>query len=69
VDVTGEPLTQAQAEDFLQILETTKCAMVDTETISIVQEEVASFFSGDKTAQEVAEIIQNRVQLHLWEQS
>jgi ABC-type glycerol-3-phosphate transport system substrate-binding protein len=69
VDVTGEPLTQAQAEDFLRILETTKCAMVDTETISIVQEEAASFFSGDKTAQEVAEIIQNRVQLHLWEQS
>lgn len=69
VDVTLEPLTQAEAEEFLALIESTACTMVDAETRAIVQEEVPAFFDGDKTAQQVAEIIQNRVQLHLWEQA
>ena len=68
VEVELEPLTQAEADALLHLIETATCAMVDAETIAIVQEEAAAFFSGDKTAQQVAEIIQNRVQLHLWEQ-
>lgn len=36
--------------------------------IPIVQEEAAAFFSGDKTAEEVAKIIENRVKIYLSEQ-
>lgn len=68
VEVTLEPLTQAEAEEFQALIESAECTLVDAETRAIVQEEVPAFFDGDKTAQQVAEIIQNRVQLHLWEQ-
>ena len=34
---------------------------------SIIMEEAAAFFAGDKSAHEVAGIIQNRVQLYLEE--
>lgn len=37
--------------------------------IPIVQEEAGAFFSGDKTAEEVAAIIENRVKIYLSEQS
>lgn len=69
VDLEPASLSQAEADTLLELIESTPCAFVDAEIRNIVQEEVASFFSGDKTAQQVAEIIQNRVQLHLWEQS
>jgi multiple sugar transport system substrate-binding protein len=36
---------------------------------SIVQEEVTAFFTGDKSAEETAKIIQNRVSIYLSEQS
>ena len=35
----------------------------------IIQEEAAAFFNGDKTAEETARIIQNRVEIYLGEQS
>lgn len=35
----------------------------------IVKEEAAAYFAGDKTAEEVAEIIENRVKIYLSEQS
>ena len=35
------------------------------QVLSIVREEAEAFFAGDKTAEETAEIIQNRVQLYL----
>ena len=38
------------------------------EVISIVLEESAAFFAGQKTAEEVAELIQNRVQIYVNEQ-
>lgn len=37
--------------------------------LDIVQEEAEAYFTGDKTAEETAEIIQNRVQLYLDENS
>jgi len=67
VELSLEPLTEAQAAELLELIETAHCALVDTETREIVAEETAAFFSGDKTAQETAEIIQNRVRIHLSE--
>lgn len=37
--------------------------------ITIVQEEASAFFAGDKTAEDVAAIIENRVRIYLSEQS
>lgn len=42
---------------------------LDSPVIAIVQEEAGAFFAGDKSAEEVAAIIQNRVQIYLSEQS
>ncbi len=69
MDVVLDPMTEEEMELLLGLLEDAECSLVDADTRQIVLEEVAAFFSGDKTAQEVAEIIQNRVQLHLWEMS
>lgn len=35
----------------------------------IIQEEAQAYFAGDKTAQEAAELIQNRVKLYVSENS
>lgn len=37
------------------------------EIVKIIEEEAESYFQGRKTAEQVAEIIQNRVQLYLHE--
>lgn len=42
--------------------------ILDEVVIQIVDEEVPMFFHGDKTAEQVAEIIQNRVSLYVSEQ-
>lgn len=42
---------------------------LDSPVIAIVQEEASAFFVGDKSAEEVAAIIQNRVQIYLSEQT
>ena len=36
-----------------------------TSILAIIYEETGSFWAGDKTAEDTAEIIQNRVQLYL----
>lgn len=40
----------------------------DTENISIIYEEITPYFTGEKNAQEVAKIIQNRFSIYLSEQ-
>ena len=44
------------------------CADNESPAISIVKEEAAAFFAGDKSAEEVAKIVQNRVSIYLSEQ-
>jgi len=48
---------------LLQILNSSSVYYPDIEVLAIIQEEAALFFSGQKTAEEVANLIQNRVQL------
>ena len=69
VDLTGTPLTQEEAEYILTCIETATPQMVDADLKAIVQEECEAFFAGDKAAEAVAEIIQNRVMIYLSERS
>ena len=60
------PLSEAGAQSLRQTIASVTVGRVsDTKINSIIQEEVQSFFSGDKPAEAVAETIQSRVQTHL----
>ena len=69
VDLTGKPITQDQADAYIRMIENASCAMVDPNIEAIVREETDAFFAGDKTAEETAAIIQNRVSIYLGEKS
>lgn len=63
------PKGDYRIEEYRQIME--KCEGISTDTSAIediIWEEVGGYFSGDREAEAVAEIIQNRVQLYLKEQ-
>ena len=63
-------LTQEQADAFLAYVnDATVSGNYDTDILNIVTEEAAAFFAGDKTADEVAKLIQNRVTIYLGETS
>lgn len=63
---TPAPLTEKQLEKLIGfICSTNRRPYADEDIRNIIEEETGAFFSGDKTAQEAAEIIQNRAQLRL----
>ena len=69
-EVKVKPLSQEQAQklkDYILGIKATDC--YDEEVSKIVEEETATFYSGQKTAEQVAEIIQNRVTTYLNENS
>ena len=51
------------------IYSTSKLVQTDSVLIGIVLDEIDAFFYGDKPAEEVAKIIQNRAQTYVWEQT
>ena len=62
-------LTQEEVDFVLDVINrTTHVAEYDQDIMKIVNEEVGAFFAGDKTAEEVAKMIQNRVGLYVMEQ-
>ena len=64
------PVTQDQAEDFKAYVNSASlCGDYDTDIMDIVTEEAGAFFAGDKTAEEAAKLIQNRVTTYLGENS
>ena len=64
------PVTQDQAEDFKAYVNNASlCGDYDTDIMDIVTEEAGAFFAGDKTAEEAAKLIQNRVTTYLGENS
>ena len=69
VEIDAKPITQAQADAYIHMIENASCAMVDPNVEAIVKEETDAFFAGDKTAEETASIIQNRVSIYLGERS
>ena len=61
-----DPFTQAEADQLYDfICSVSKAAYYDENVINIVSEETGSFFSGSKSAKDVAGMIQNRVQLYV----
>ncbi len=61
-----KPLSEEQANSLAGfILSLNRRYYRNEEILAIVTEEAEAFFAGDKTAEEAAEIIQNRVQLYL----
>lgn len=65
-----KPLTEAQVEEFKSYIE--GCGIYgiyDYDILEIISEEAASYFAGDKSVDEVASLIQNRVSIYLGENS
>lgn len=66
----GQSYPESCGETLLELISDAAGKRVwDSVVDGIVEEETEAFFAGDKTAEEVAEIIQNRVSIYLAEQS
>ena len=62
------PVTQAQIDDLTNLLENGQAGSIrNLYPLAIIAEECDSYFSGDKSAEEVTRIIENRVGLYLQE--
>lgn len=58
--------TQEEADAVRELIDnTTTLVSQDTQIMSIINEEVAPYFEGQKSVQEVADIIQNRIQTYV----
>ena len=69
-EYTMAPLTQEQVDDFKTLIDgATPGGAYDTDIQEILQDEAGAYFAGDKTADEVAKLIQNRVSIYLGETS
>ena len=61
-------MTQEEVDQLVEMLKTFKNVVrYDDTLINIISEEAEPYFNGQKTAGEVAQIIQNRVQIYLRE--
>lgn len=61
-----DQFTQAEADKLFDfVCGVNKTGYADEDVMKIISEEAGSFFSGSKSAQEVATMIQNRVQLYV----
>lgn len=68
VTYTEEDLTEEKIEEYRRTLEEARSCPVRTAPIlDIILEESADYFNGSKSAEEVSEIVTNRVQLYLRE--
>jgi ABC-type glycerol-3-phosphate transport system substrate-binding protein len=67
---TVDPITQEQADAFVEYVNgATTVATYDSDIMDIVTEEAEAYFAGDKSAEEVTKLIQNRVSIYLGETS
>ncbi len=68
VDITAS--TQEQVTQFKELIQSAQSLpSYDDELNNIIYEETASYFEGQKTAQEVADVIQSRVEIYVSENS
>lgn len=67
-EVIIDPMTKEEATEFTEFLSSlTLVGSYDQSVSEIINEEAQAFFEGQKTAQQVADIIQSRVQLYISE--
>ncbi|MBQ7955857.1 MAG: extracellular solute-binding protein [Lachnospiraceae bacterium] len=65
-EIILEPLTKAQVEEiFDYVSSVTQTYSYDQDLVDIINEEAAPFFEGEKSVDEVAKIIQGRIQLYV----
>lgn len=61
-----EPMTQAQVDEIVQFIYSVDKVYYNNEEVrNIINEDMEAFYTGQKTAQDVANIIQSRVQLYV----
>jgi hypothetical protein len=69
-DQEAKPVTAEQAKEYRELIDgITMISQNDREITGIILEEAAAYFNGQKTSEEVAELIQNRVQTLVYERS
>jgi ABC-type glycerol-3-phosphate transport system substrate-binding protein len=62
-------VTQEQADKIMALIDSADTALVfDDNVMNIVRDEAAAYFAGEKTAEDTAALIQNRVGLYINEQ-
>ena len=62
-------LTQEQADKILELVRTTaKVRDNDPELMTMITNEAEAFFSGQRTAEEVGQLLQSKVSIYLSEQ-
>ena len=65
-EVIIDPLSQEQLDELLDFIYTVDTAYsTNDEIMNIVSEDIEAYFSGQKSAEEVAAVIQNRAQLYI----
>jgi hypothetical protein len=63
-----QPLTEETAKDFLDLINDIDSSLIaDSDILSIIKEEAPAYFNDQKTAKDVAALIQNRVQTLVYE--
>jgi ABC-type glycerol-3-phosphate transport system substrate-binding protein len=69
-EYTLDPLTKAQLDEFKDYINGAAISgNYDSDIMDIITEEAAAYYSGDKSAEEVTKLIQNRVTIYLGETS
>jgi ABC-type glycerol-3-phosphate transport system substrate-binding protein len=67
-EIADEPLTEEEADRYLAFIRSVNQTIVyDQSLLNIISEEVGAFFQGQKTAAEVAKIIQSRAKIYMAE--
>ncbi len=70
VEITIDPLTQEEVDFVMNLINSLEFAYCYNENVyKIIEEEASAYFSGQKTAKEVADIIQSRVTIYVNENS
>lgn len=64
------PMTQEQVDEIVAVIGAIdKCYYFNENVVNIINEEMPAFYTGQKSAQEVAQIIQSRAQIYVQENS
>lgn len=66
IEVELEPINEAEAKQFYELVKSAdKSTLWDEAIVTIISEEVEAYLAGQKSAEEVADIIQSRVSIYL----
>lgn len=70
MEIPAEPLTKEETGEFMDYLKSLDKLCIYNEALNnIITEETESYFAGQKTAEEVAEVIQSRAKIYVSENS